>query len=143
MRLCPVGSRKVVPMRRLLLSVLLAGASALLAAEAHAQLPPGGYYADGAYYAPAEPATPVPSQDETAYWRGVYAYAPGFGPYLRLGGESSWNPGIGSTYNAYPAGDYFTDYGLPPLPPYYVLPAGLVVVRAWPYGVAPMYWWWR
>ncbi|HLI27602.1 MAG TPA: hypothetical protein VKZ60_11050 [Chloroflexota bacterium] len=111
--------------------------------RAQAQLPPGGYYADGAYYAPAEAAPPVPAQEETAYWRGVYAYAPGFGPYLRLGGESGWNPNRGSTYNAYPFGDYATDYGLPPLLPYYIGPAAVIVVPLGSYGAGPRYWPWR
>lgn len=119
------------------IGALLAGLL-LAPARAAAQLPPGGYYADGAYYAPGEPPSPVPSQDETAYWRGVYAYAPGFGPYLRLGGESGWNPQLGSTYNAYPFGDYYSDYGLLPLARYYVRPVGVLVV--WP---LPRYGPWR
>jgi hypothetical protein len=129
MSACSLVARRGVWIGALLGGLLLAPA------RAAAQLPPGGYYAGGAYYAPAEPAAPVPSQDETAYWRGVYAYAPGFGPYLRLGGESGWNPLLGSTYNAYPFGDYYSDYGLLPPARYYVVPVGVLVVRPWPrYG---------
>lgn len=120
----------------------------MVAQTAHAQLPPGGYYADGAYYAPAAPGPATPPQDETAYSYGVYAIAPGFGPYLRLGGESGWNPNIGSTYNAYPPGDYYSDYGLPPPGPYFYgyYDAPVIVGGGFGAYVAPGYggyWRWR
>jgi hypothetical protein len=96
------------------LAVGLLAASGAAPAAAQQQLPPGGYYTDGAYYAPATtPDTYWPTNNETAYDYGVYAVAPGFGPYLRLGGEGGWNPNIGSTYNSYPPGNYYTDYGFP------------------------------
>jgi hypothetical protein len=105
-------------------------------APASAQVPAGGYYHDGAYYVPEAGAAPAPTtywptNNETAYNYGPYAFAPGYGPYLRLGGEGGWNPNIGSTYNAYPPGDYYTDYGFP----YYaVATRGPFVVRSY-YGV--------
>jgi hypothetical protein len=111
--------------------VTLAAALALAAgvSPAAAQVPSAGYYQDGFYYAPgATPDTYWPSNNETAYDYGVYAYAPGYGPYLRLGGESGWNPNIGTTYNSYPPGNYYTDYGMP----------YLAVPRVWPYA-APTY----
>jgi hypothetical protein len=92
-----------------------------------------GVYADGACYVTGtDQATPYwPTNNETAYNYGVYAVAPGFGPYLRLGGESGWNPNIGTTYNSYPPGDYYSDYGFPTLAA--ALPRPLVV-RSY-YGV--------
>ena len=137
-------------MRGLVAAGVLGAVLAFASAPAHAQLPEGGYFANGAYYAPGPAPTPASSQDETAYARGVYAYAPGFGPYLRLGGESGWNPSLGSTYNAYPFGDYYSDYGLPSPIPYYAgwygwAPYGAGAMRYgpypwWPYGSSG---WWR
>jgi hypothetical protein len=118
-------------------SVFLAAAMALAlgggATTAAAQVPSGGYYSGGIYYAPSAPNDPYwPSNNETAYDYGVYAVAPGYGPYLRLGGESGWNPNIGSTYNSYPGGNYYTDYGLP----YISYPLGYFGAgyRVWPAG---------
>src|SRR5829696_5451662 len=107
-------------MRRLILAVTLAAAFAAAAHPAAAQTGAScpGVYADGACYVSGNDQTATiywPRNNETAYDYGVYAVAPGFGPYLRLGGESGWNPNIGSTYNSYPPGDYYTDYGFPTL----------------------------
>ena len=106
-------------MRRLILALALAGGLGLLAQPAAAQTGAScpGVYADGACYVGGidQATTYWPTNNETAYNYGVYAVAPGFGPYLRLGGEGGWNPNIGSTYNSYPPGDYYTDYGFPTL----------------------------
>jgi hypothetical protein len=105
-------------MRWSIIVIVCAVALGLTAAPAAAQTPSSGYYQDGYYYVPGgyvpDGATPYwPSNNETAYDYGVYAVAPGFGPYLRLGGEGGWNPNLGSTWNSYPPGDYWSDYGLP------------------------------
>ena len=127
-------------MRHLFAASVVLSCLLALASPASAQLPPGGTFGpDGNYYVPGGVAAPINTQDETAYYRGVYAVAPGFGPYLRLGGESGWNPNIGSTYNAYPAGDYYTDYGL--LSPFSgydgLTPGGVVSIRYGLYGAVP------
>ena len=119
-------------MRRAMMALMAALTLSAGASVAAAQVPSGGYYQDGFYYTPGTSAdTYWPTNNETAYNYGVYAYAPGFGPYLRLGGESGWNPNIGTTYNSYPPGNYYTDYGMP----YFAVPRGLPY--AWPvYGVS-------
>jgi len=106
----------------------------------------GGYYSDGAYYVPGASArdpqssTYWPTNNETAYYYGPYAFAPGYGPYLRVGGDSSWNPNIGTTHNAMPPGDYYTDYGFPYLAvPAAPLPFVLRTYRGLPYGFGPAY----
>jgi hypothetical protein len=121
-------------MQRVLLAAALAVALGGAGGAAEAQVPGGGYYSGGFYYAPDTSGGPYwPTNNETAYDYGVYAVAPGYGPYLRLGGDSGWNPNIGTTYNSYPPGNYYTDYGLP----YYAFPsfpywgAGR---RVWPAG---------
>ncbi len=121
-------------MRRALVIAGIALAWLAWAQPAAAQAPAaGGYYSGGYYYVPDGQATTYwPTNNETAYYYGPYAVAPGFGPYLHLGGESGWNPNIGTTYNSYPPGNYYTDYGLP----YIAVPRG--VPYAWPvYGVSP------
>jgi hypothetical protein len=133
-------------MRRVLAAALMAIALCGGASTAGAQAPAsGGYYSGGAYYVPDRPPTggadPYwPTNNETAYYYGPYAVAPGFGPYLRLGGESGWNPNIGTTYNSYPPGDYYTDYGFPYLRVSYH--DGPYVVRGYrgaPYPAVPYY----
>jgi hypothetical protein len=130
-------------MQRVLVAVLLSLGLMFPAVSAAAQAPSGGYYSGGYYYVPDSQATPYwPTNNETAYYYGPYAVAPGYGPYLQLGGESGWNPNIGTTYNSYPPGDYYTDYGLP----YLAIaryPWPVVVVRVYP--VWPLYPWpyWR
>jgi hypothetical protein len=134
-------------MRKLLTAVaLVVVLSASYGVAAAQTLPPGGYYADGAYYTDVAPTTYWPTNNETAYYYGPYAVAPGYGPYLRLGGEGGWNPQIGSTYNAYPPGNYYTDYGFP----YYAaaFPGPFVVrsYRGFPYAagyVNQLYPYWR
>ena len=85
-------------MRRVLLAAGIALALGSGVTAAAAQVPNGGYYSGGVYYAPSTASDPYwPTNSETAYDYGVYAVAPGFGPYLRLGGESGWNPNIGTT----------------------------------------------
>src|SRR5215207_9768554 len=105
-------------MHRLILAAALACGIAAAAQPVAAQdVTCPGVYADGACYVGGgggERSDPYwPTNTETAYNYGVYAFAPGYGPYLRLGGESGWNPNIGTTYNSYPGGNYYTDYGLP------------------------------
>src|SRR3954463_5585356 len=80
-----------------------------------------------------------PTNNETAYDYGVYAFAPGFGPYLRLGGDSGWNPDIGTTYTSYPPGAYSSDYGFPTLVS--ALPRPLVVRSYYgmPYAAYPCF----
>jgi hypothetical protein len=125
-------------MQRVLVALAIALTLGGWASGTAAQVPSGGYYSGGAYYAPS--ADPYwPTNNETAYDYGVYAYAPGFGPYLRLGGESGWNPNIGTTYNSYPPGNYYTDYGLP----YIGVPSNPFLARyyrAWP-GPTTAYCW--
>lgn len=131
-------------MRRLVLIALL-GMLLCAAAPSVAAQSTGGYYADGYYYntgssVPPQSSPYWPTNTETAYDAGVYAYAPGFGPYLRLGGEGGWNPNLGSTFNAYPPGNYYTDYGAPylavPAAPY-GLPYGLRTYRGYPVSFGP------
>src|SRR5438045_5510583 len=94
-------------MQKVILAVALAcglGAAAQpAAAQTGASCP--GVYQDGACYVSStgqsspDQATPYwPTNNETAYNYGVYAVAPGYGPYLRLGGESGWNPKIGRAH---------------------------------------------
>jgi hypothetical protein len=84
-------------MRRVSLATAIALALGSGVTAVAAQVPSGGYYSGGFYYAPSTGTDPYwPTNNETAYDYGVYAVAPGFGPYLRLGG-----------------GNYYTDYGLP------------------------------
>src|SRR5205814_553919 len=102
------------PMQRILLATVMGLALGGGVSTAAAQVPNGGYYSGGFYYTPGTSGDPYwPTNSETAYDYGVYAVAPGYGPYLRLGGESGWNPNIGTTYNSYPGGSYYADYGLP------------------------------
>src|SRR5579883_3630617 len=104
-------------MRRFILSLAVACGLAALAQPAAAQTDAScpGVFTDGACYVGGtnQATTYWPTNNETAYNYGPYAVAPGFGPYLRLGGESGWDPNIGTTYNSYPPGDYYSDYGLP------------------------------
>jgi hypothetical protein len=102
-----------------------------------------GIYRDGACYVGTGESGPAadpywPTNTETAYTVGPYAYAPGFGPYLRLGGEGGWNPNLGSTYNSYPPGDYYTDYGFP-YAAVRIIPSPLVVrtYYGYPYAAYP------
>lgn len=128
-------------MRRLILAVAVAcglGAAARPAAAQTGVACPGVYTDGACYVSSTDPATPYwPTNNETAYNYGVYAVAPGFGPYLRLGGESGWNPNLGTTYNSYPPGDYYTDYGFPTLVT--ALPRPLVVRTYYgiPYAAYP------
>ena len=131
-------------MNRMILGAALALAVAAVAQPAAAQSPGcPGIYRDGACYVVAADsdasATPYwPVNTETAYYYGPYAFAPGYGPYLQLGGEGGWNPNIGSTWNSYPPGDYYTDYGFPYLA-VRVAPSPLVVrtYRGYPYAIYP------
>src|SRR6476661_4061788 len=125
-------------MRRMILALALALLASSSASLASAQAPSGGYYADGYYYPPSGTTDPYwPTNNETAYQYGPYAVAPGFGPYLRLGGDSGWDPNIGTTYNSYPPGDYYSDYGFPTLVS--ALPRPLVVRSYYgmPYAAYP------
>jgi len=126
-------------MRRLSLAAAIALALGSGVTAAAAQVPDGGYYSGGFYYTPSTSSDPYwPTNRETAYDYGVYAVAPGYGPYLRLGGESGWNPNIGTTYNSYPGGNYYTDYGLPYISggyPFGFLGSGYRFgYRSWPAG---------
>ncbi len=96
----------------------------------------GACYVSGADVTAPSPYWPINS--ETSYYYGPYAFAPGYGPYLRLGGEGGWNPNLGSTYNAYPPGDYWSDYGVPSLA-IRILPSPLQVrtYRGFPYAAFP------
>src|SRR5579884_2160834 len=137
-----VGGSKETEMRRAIMALAAALTLSAGASVAAAQVPSGGYYQDGYYYAPGSSDTYYPSNNETAYDYGAYAFAPGYGPYLRLGGESGWDPNIGTTYNSYPPGNYYTDYGLP----YLAIaryPWPVAVIRVYP--VWPLYPWpyWR
>ena len=129
-------------MRRAIVALAIVCLSSGWAAGAAAQVPSGGYFSGGAYYVPDPAASPYwPTNNETAYYYGPYAVAPGYGPYLRLGGESGWNPNIGTTYNAYPPGDYYTDYApgyvrVAAYPPLFVAP----VYRGWPVSAVPFCW---
>ena len=131
-------------MRAMILAVGLALALAGTAAPVAAQsLGCPGIYQDGACYVAGGDASAAaspywPTNTETAYSVGPYAYAPGYGPYLRLGGEGGWNPNIGSTWNSYPPGDYYTDYGFPYLA-VATFPSPIVVrtYRGFPYAVYP------
>ena len=120
---------------------LMAAGVARPAAAQNASCP--GIYADGACYVAGGDGSPGgdpywPTNTETAYTYGPYAFAPGYGPYLRLGGEGGWNPNIGSTYNSYPPGDYYSDYGFPYLG-VRVAPSPLVVrsYYGFPYAAYP------
>ena len=130
-------------MKHIILAVALVwglGAAASPVAAQGASCP--GVLVDGACYVDGgggERSDPYwPTNTETAYYYGPYAYAPGYGPYLRLGGESGWNPNIGSTYNSYPPGDYYSDDGFPPRA-VGLLPRPLVVRSYYgvPYSVSP------
>jgi hypothetical protein len=122
-------------MQRVLLAAVMALALGGGVSTAAAQVPNGGYYSGGFYYAPGTSGDSYwPTNSETAYDYGVYAVAPGFGPYLRLGGESGWNPNIGTTYNSYPGGNYYTDYGLPYIRVGYPFGYPLSGYRTWPAG---------
>ena len=128
-------------MRRILAAALTALGLVAAASPVAAQTPgPTGYYADGAYYVFDEPTVYWPQNNETAYYRGPYAYAPGFGPYLQLGGEGGWNPYIGSTYNSYPPGDYWSDYAFPYYRvSYYTPPLVRRTYFGLPFGELPYY----
>ena len=136
-------------MKVMLIAAAVGLASLAGATGTAAQTPTaGGYYSGGAYYVPDGATTYWPRNNETAYYYGPYAYAPGYGPYLQLGGESGWDPNIGSTYNSYPPGNYYTDYGLPSFGAgYYAVPQVVRVYRGWPaFGVPafiPRYGYWR
>lgn len=124
----------------LAVSMLALLAAARPAAAQNATCP--GTFVDGACYVPgggAGAGDPYwPTNTETAYYYGPYAFAPGFGPYLRVGGEGGWNPNLGSTYNATLPGDYWSDYGFPYLAVRFI-PSPLVVRTYWgvPYAVYP------
>jgi hypothetical protein len=140
-------------MRTLIVGVALACGLALGTVPAAAQTTATcqGAYVDGSCYVGSgggdSGSTYWPTNNETAYNYGVYAVAPGYGPYLRLGGESGWDPNIGTTYNSYPPGDYYSDYGFPtlvsPLPrPLVVRTYYGVPYAAYPY-CAPAFVPWR
>ena len=128
-------------MRRGILILALAAALGGTAQTAAAQTAscPGVFAGDACYVTGSgDQATPYwPTNSETSYYYGPYAIAPGYGPYLRLGGEGGWNPNLGSTYNSYPPGDYYSDYGFPYLA--IALPRPLVVrtYYGFPYAAYP------
>ncbi len=132
-------------MWRLIVAAAVATALGALAQPAAAQTATCmGVYQNGACYVAGgngdQNGPYWPTNNETAYYYGPYAVAPGYGPYLQLGGDSGWNPNIGTTYNGLPPADFYGSNAFPylavsPFPP-------PVVVQSYygiPYNAYPAY----